>query len=800
MFYPNFKIIKLQLLIVFLIFISQTVWSAPSTTSRYYQDPQISYNDDQTSRVFGLVKTVSCFLQMIRPEYNANQLEYVAWVKYGKCDDGGGSTSNSDSLPYEKAVIQSTYSSSTQVLNVKMWLTGSEENGNGAWEDRFFWVNVNITAGPLIAPPLGRWEINMCAQSTPQTTENSDPASCLGYAHATVTPDAIRVYSVWTDGQGQRSEQVGVASYAVANSEVVSGEGQFRLVDSWRNANKSYQFAFSGDYMRLKSIDNVNSSNSSEICTNRNIGARSPIFGNWDGWLYNENTGEPIELAGGFNLKLAPGNVTDWSKTGWLSYWGVWFRDTDNSGNAITLTPGQVLYSDSRSNRDTPYIYKTSKGSLNKVSNTKDNFDSMKNTRFSAYLPVRMVEGGTSNNWASFSTYWDGTAFKTEGKYSYSTNGQQSLDTSSAYVRTLAISVITGSPYFKYDVSGHIPNTNISIRFQLGGWSTATNSMVTYNPAAALSSSNPAYVYRTVYEDVFPGDPESGSPDLASHTNGFVCYGNDCPTMSGSTISAAPGYWSQGANVSSAVNYSWDNSSGNLVHGSSDVASSTYRQVGPLFLGTPSGLECDYWDQSLNGGIGGNASGICPWKANDAGITYYIWKTQTENKWSPTRSFVLKQSNNKRPVFDKPIDVTYTPTSGDLAGKEQILTYNGGGQFWLPSDCYDFDSRQKISCNGSNNNIFWASQFNIPFTTAAAGKVTSYRTPGTKYLVKFGRRSFVYGVENISACSDLTTPTTMTLPTAASWQDPKAINSSAYIGSWRQPIASPLYVDGKEQR
>lgn len=769
---------------------ASVVLAAPPTNSRYYTDSQLMYNDDQSSRVFSLVKFVACFLNDLKPEFNAGQPEYVAWVRYGKCDDGGNNVSDNSTLPFEKAVVKSEFDSSAGVLNVKMWLTTFNEN-NSTFTPKYFWVNVKITAGPTVAPPLGRWTINFCGQDTPTAGADPDPSGCNDWGYATVEPDVMRIFTRGTSS-GNMNSQTGIMTYRLAGGEVTSGEGQFELSEQWNNSNSSYQVAFSGDYMRLKSV-NKNNSSSSEICTNRNIGEVAPLFGNWDGWLYDVNTGAPIELNGGFNLKLAPGNVTDWSKTGWLSYWGVWFRDVDNAGTPITISPDQVLYSDSRSSKDVPYIYKKTKGALKRVVNSKDTVSSLLNARFRTHLPVSLIEGGSSSDWSGYSVYWNGTGFTVEGKYQRN-SGPDTLVPFDP-VRTYSLADLQSIG--RYDVTGYFNNSNISLRFQLGGWDSSQNRMVMYNPSIAPSSTNPIYAYRTVTEDILPGTPEGGQPDLANGTV-FTCYGSECPTMSASGISARQN-WSQGGTVANAKTYTWNNETGNLMNGQYVVESSTQRQAGALFVGTPTGLECTYWNPALNGGSGGQESGICPWKAADEGITYYTWETDTSNQNWPSRSYVVKQSNGLRPVFDRPIDVTYTPTRGDLAGKQQFLTYNGGGQFWLPSDCYNLDTRQKQSCNGSNDNTFWASQFNIPFTTAAAGKVKNAKNPNIEYLVKFARRSFVYGTENISACSGLNPPSNLTLPTASTWQDPRAANGPGYIGAWKDPTESPRYVNGVQQ-
>jgi hypothetical protein len=192
--------------------------------------------------------------------------------------------------------------------------------------------------------------------------------------------------------------------------------------------------------------------------------------------------------------------------------------------------------------------------------------------------------------------------------------------------------------------------------------------------------------------------------------------------------------------------------------------------------------------------------GTCTDNAWQTAGTFYRWNTNTSNPNWPSRSFIVRQSDGKRPVFDKQINLTYTPTTGSPAFKDKVqnLTYNGGGQFWTPNTCYNKSTRVEQSCsNGSDQ--FYASNYDIPFTTGATGKVTRADNPAVQYLVKYLGRSFIYGLAPAGSCNALTPPTNTTLPTAFGWNDPHAVGSSNYMGAWRSPSVTPLYVDGIEQ-
>lgn len=791
-----------------LVCFSLTVSADPPSTSRYYTDAQVMYNNDPTTDAFSLVSTVACFLSNVKPEYNADGNTYVAWLQYGKCDSNM-STKSSTTLPYEKAAIKATYNGTTGNLNVKLWLTGWEDDdstGTVVYTPSYIWVNVDVTAGPAAEPPLGRWNMQFCVQSTPPqpATGSADPTSCdNGFGYATVNPAAISVYMQGFRGGVKQYEVQGTTSYTVSGGKVNKGDGEFTIYEGWNGGTTNrYAFAFDGDIYKLRT---TTATGTNDVCTNRNIDAVTPLINSWNGWLYNVTTGAAVDLTGGFNLKLSSGTVTDWSKTGWVGYWGLWFPDKDSAGNAISVTEGQMLYGNGKDTMDVAYTYKRAKGSMQRLTISKGSYDAVKNTRVSMYLNANILGllGQTpgQEDTGNYQLYWNGVAFVVEGKFS---SDGQSLDTGSGKTGTLTLAQLAGVR--ESNLWAGIPNASIGIQFTIGTWNYNSNSVTPADPSAAD-------VYQTVWEDIYPGTPESGNPDLADGTE-LLCYGDRsrCPTVSGSGIQARSKFGASGS--VNPVRYRWDAASGNLTYTNGGityiVSSAEHRNIGPMLESTAD--ITPYACNQTNGAQTGFYSpddldnpttwnfvqgGTCSDRAWSVVGTSYQWTTNTSTVNWPSRGFIVRASDGKRPVFDKPISVTYTPASGAFTNKAQYMSYNGGGQFWIPSTCYDRSTRQETSCNG--NNLFWANNFDIPFATTDAGKVTNQQNPSTQYLVKFLGKSFLYGASTDALCTTMTLPSGLTLPTQADWKDPHATASTNYLGAWQKPDAAPKYVDGVTQ-
>ena len=775
--------------------------SAPPAGSRYYTDIQQRNNDDQTTQAFGIVKTVTCVLDKLHPEYNANNGSYVAWVKANECDTSQTITTASSAIPYSKFTVLPTYDPNTQVLNVKMWgddWNNDSNNGVVTYTPQFLWVNVDIQSGPALTPPLGTWSMQYCEQDHAGASSLAqDPSTCSSHGFATVTPQKITVWQSSSRAGVVTERDAGVATYTVSDGKVVSGQGQFQLYDAWNGASSAatnnYLFSFSGDNYGLKT------NSSAPICMNRNITTSPPFINSWQGNLYDES-GNLVNLNGGFNLKLAPGPVSDWSRTGWVSYWGPGFPAQDAQGNSISITPGQTLYGNQSSNMDAPYTYKATSGSLQKVTVTQSTFNAFKNQRFMVWFSGS--QNPLSSGDGNYQVYWDGTQFVSEGKFG--SDGQSLVTTNTQTISLSALAALR-----MYSLNGNVPN-GPGINFRLGQWIWANNAQTwaQFDPASP-SANNPAYAYQTIWTDIYPGVDTNGAVDLASQN--LVCYGGsqNCPTASADNTLQSSSGWQAGS--STPITYSWDDASGNLSQSNHIASSSTQRSIGPLFLSSDSTVATNYACSPTTGGSTQNgqngywdsnntfhAGGVCTGNAWNIPGTFYMWNTNTSagsTNW-PNRGFIV-DANGKRPAFDKPISVTYVPTTGTLAGTTQVLTYNGAGQFWIPQTCFDKNTHQPIQCGGSSNNTFWSDNYEIPFDPVL-GVVSSYSNPSTKYYVKFIGQSYLYSTQNAD-CSSLTVPASTTLPTEADWADPHASGGKNFIGAFQAPNQSPKYVDGVQQ-
>jgi hypothetical protein len=745
-------------------------------------------------------------MNKIHPEYNAGQPAYVAWLKATSCDTGGGLvTSASSTIPYTKATILSTFNADTQTLNVKLWANdwnNNTNNGVTTWTPQFLWANVDIHSGPNVSPPLGTWSMQYCEQDSESASSLAqDPSTCNSHGYATVTPQTITVWQSSTRSGVLKEQIAGVANYTVSGGSVAAGQGQFHLYDNWNSpspaSDNTYSFNFSGDNYSLWT------NNSAPVCMNRNIGVSAPWINSWSGNLY-DTSGNLVNLNGGFTIKLSAGQVSDWSKTGWVNAWGPWFPTVDSNGNTVTVNAGQTVYSNAANNMDAPYTYMTAPGSLQKVVVTKHAFDDFKNQRFMLWLSSAMFNGASmpvAEGDGNYQVYWDGTKFISEGKFS---SDGQSLTTQN--IENISLTALNSAHI--YNLNGNIPN-GPGVNFRIGQWDWNGSASVWTAYVPNTTGATAAYAWQTIWSDVYPGTDTAGNTDLSSQN--LSCYGGsqNCPTASADGVLQSAGNYQSGSGT--AITYAWDSANGLLKQNNFQASSSTQRSIGPLFLASDATVATNYACGPTTGGANngtGNGyydanglfhlGGICTSNAWNMPGTFYMWNTNTSSgagNW-PARRW-LADANGHHPIFDKPISVTYTPSSGALANVQQVMTYNGAGQFWVPSTCYSKSTRTPQPCTGGSSDLFYSDVYTIPFNPTA-GVVSNYSTPSTQYLVKFLGQSYLYGTSNAS-CTGLTQPTGMSLPVESSWADPHAIGSGNFLGAWQAPSQAPKYIDGVAQ-
>jgi hypothetical protein len=126
------------------------------------------------------------------------------------------------------------------------------------------------------------------------------------------------------------------------------------------------------------------------------------------------------------------------------------------------------------------------------------------------------------------------------------------------------------------------------------------------------------------------------------------------------------------------------------------------------------------------------------------------------------------------------------------AGKSIVLQYGGFGDLWgIPGQCVSALTNQPISCD--QDNARYVPEFVIPYDTTL-GQVSD---GNNNYQVKWLDREIRFARKDLSACTGLTTPSNVTLPTAADLKNPTDSSSDAYIGDKPTVTTAPRVIQGE---
>lgn len=96
------------------------------SSSPYYVDPQNEYVHDATSGSIGTVNMIMCFMGALRPNATVNQGNYVALADESICQSNKSNAfqsggSNGSQSNYMRAIVNSTRTSSSDPMQVKIW-------------------------------------------------------------------------------------------------------------------------------------------------------------------------------------------------------------------------------------------------------------------------------------------------------------------------------------------------------------------------------------------------------------------------------------------------------------------------------------------------------------------------------------------------------------------------------------------------------------------------------------------------------------------------------------------------------
>jgi hypothetical protein len=805
-------------------------FALPASSSDYVKDEQTTYNNDDTTDAFSLVKTVACFMKNTRPELYAGQGKYVAWVEKGTCDDQSEQTTTSqgsaDMTPrYEKATIESG-SDARGHLIVRLWLQATDKNNQNVYVDKKIFVQVDISQGVNLAPPLGNWIMDYCE-------EPNGSATCTGgYGHAEVSPDAIKVYQkgMWDDGQTYRINQ-GAILYTLVNGEVDQGRGIVNVSDTGPNApngqrNFYSRFAFKPNYYLSRVLNGSTNGSDKDICYDRRID--NGLQNVWESWLYNNDAsvttgagayGNRVLISSGFSVKT---NASDEKTRGWASYWGVWFPDeTTRPADGATLYGGPK-------NQNNQYTYKKVTGVLNKYTVAKTNLSAVNGVPFNVWLPKSAVTtDGSGSGSANARIHWDSTQTKFVVE---AVNGDNAgVNTGKLLTVTQLIQAnANGGTWYQPNIWGWQEGSPVGVQLILGDGNGTINAngspgcsggSCVLVPRDPSSQNNPPIAVLRSQKRVLPGTSDA----TAAAASPLVCTGA-CIGTNGSYVETSNPWGS--VSTSNPVTYSYNASTGELT-----VTGGNTQGGSPVNTGAISAPTSNWYNTqalipssdttSLNAIKCSGGNQYCGWTADEKLTTSYYGFNVGPNRWDNTE-YLLSGST---PVqFDAPINLTYTvnQSGSPVNGKTVSTQYQGNGQLNIPGHCIDrYNTSKSVDCNsGDWSNKFYVNDYIVPpwkgtlndKTSPSATEVnqatmTNKDDTNKTYLVKWLRKGVLFSSQDVtgningSNCNGLSTPNVgdLSMPSLADWKNPADPASTNYIGSWTDPSGAPAVINGVVQ-
>jgi len=674
--------------------------AVPPQGSSYYTDGQNSYVEDATSQGIGTVNMIACFIGAMRPDALVNENNYVALVDEKKCDPNArSSTSNSgggggqDVPQYTRAIVNSTRTSNSDPMQVKVWVASEMGQSNAT---ATIFVKATATEAPSTGNPYGQFRLDFCGKF--DTDAITAPCLMTGYIDAAST--GLQFFQDESGGgEGQRVTQLALTQGSGGNN----GQGRLAMQESNGGQSLSTTFSFAYDssyYLRGDSVTNQN------LCFSRlEVDAKKSV---WRYGLYNDD-GSHVDVNSGFPVTWTnPGD----SKTyqGNMGYYGLWMESNvgDQVPNGATLTRQSFQQGAVGEN----YTLFKARGRLTKYTKQTTKLDRVTNVRMNVSMQV-------NSQWQQVEVYWNGTQFVKSGVMMC---GQNGCNTQSV------------NPVEPID-------NNLWANFGgIFGWSQSLGGEVFIKDVAGLA--NPALVdvvYR-VQSLVYPGEGPASlkcmgeCPDAASMTAFFTNQGATSPFIA-NTMGAA--FNPNGVAAANLVSYTQSSSSGELtLAGDSTpivITDPNWLANQPQFQnGVMTGKLFDANDDT-NVRCDADTTKYCGAKLNDLQV-YYQWQTGTQN-WS--QFFALRAptgscagSTDAFCRFDPPLSVTYSVPNdsvayGVYAGQDVILQYGGFGNLWgIPGTCVDRFTNASVDCGQGGQNVRWVPAFAIPFDMTT-GRVTA---------------------------------------------------------------------------
>jgi len=727
--------------------------AAPPATSAYYTDTQHSHVEDATSHGIGQVNMITCFMSAMRPDALVNEGDYVALVDQAKCDQNArSSTSNaaagsdgSQASSYMTATVNSSRTSNSAPMRMKAWVDDEQEGHQGT-----VFVNVSATEAPTDANPYGQFRMDFCGRM------DEMPTQCMMHGFLQGSNGALDFYQVEGGGGGESS----TVALRLSSVGTTSGSGLLDMTRTENGAshNVSYPFAYNQtNFLR------------GQQCFSRDASDPDTGLSVWRYGLYDSVSGQRVARSSGFPIEYSTGGRT---YHGHLGYWGLHLPAEAEATLSSGATVQRVEYAGGNEPTRSDYTVVRGSGKLTKYTRNVRTLHAFDQIKFNTWVSdvTGFITGATPNT--NYEMHWD------EAQQLFVVTAQMECGQNGCQTRDLETPQTIAAAFWQS-------------RGGVQGWSQALGGEVFIDlrqVGGAVDSDAVNVVYRT-QDLVYPSQMPAA----------LFCV-RDCPTAAALESYFAPesttespfatGTYNHWGPAASYVSYTTDAASVALLSGGQPVAftdAEAYQQrpqhqwgvrSGRLFT-NPTDAQCELGQ-------------YCDYKINDLEV-YYVWETGP-NSWNQFAG--VRDSSGAFVQFDAPLQVSYNVPAGarygQYAGKSIVLQYGGFGDLWgIPGKCVSRATNEPVSCDGQEAR--YVPEFVIPHDTVL-GQVTD----GTNtYLVKWLDREIRFARKDATACSGLTLPSNVTLPTAADLKDPSNPSSDIYIGTQPEVTAAPRVIHGE---
>jgi hypothetical protein len=730
----------------------------PAAGSAYFTDAQSSHVEDATSKGIGTVNMIACIMSAMKPDVLVNKGDYIALVDENKCDPNSrsstsqsGGSGSSAATEYTTAVVNSSRATNSDPMRVKAWL-GEDQQG----QSMTIFVNIAASQAPSTSNPYGVFRLDFCGHADSVTT-----SACMMKGYVDAQSGSLSFYQ--DEGSGGGGGGGSTTALQLTSVGTGTGSGKISRSETQGTATVSEIFAFAYDQNNFLRGDQCFSRDASDPATGLSV---------WSYGLYDATTGDRVTLNSGFPIQYTTGGAT---YQGYLGYWGVSLPPGAGTlANGATVQ--KVDYGSGNSPTTTSYTVIKSDGKLTKYTRKSTTLDKLDQITLDTWVnnATGFFVGAQSN--MQYELYWDNAAgnFKVTGQVICGGNGCQ----------TQALTTVQTVPASFFINQGG-----------LQGWSQSLGGEFFVKMGGivgTLDATTVAVNYR-VQDIVYPADMPTT----------LYCV-NNCPTAATMSAYFVSGSTAQSPFTSATFNNWNPTAAGNVVTYTSDATNAVLKdntaaaitftdatalQQSPMY---GNGVRTGRLFTTLASAECSTGSGTyCDYKVNDADV-YYQWETGSNN-WNQFAA--VKDSSGNVVKFDAPLQVNYSvPTGtqyGQYAGKTIVLQYGGFGNLWgIPGQCVSRLTNQPLSCD--NQEARFVPQFVIPMSDTT-GVVTS---GSTTYLVKWLDREIRFARKDPSVCASLVVPSNVTLPTAATVQNPADSASSIYIGAKPTVTTAPRVIQG----